>query len=377
MLYEDQVQPETGIFGFTLRELLIIGTWFVAFVVSFFPVGIVGGSIWTTGIGWILTIGVPTVAVFLVVLRRLSPDGIRRVGSLGIDQFASVAASVAAVSWAQLLWSQVAVTIGTGVYAVGWVVIVAQLALAGMVVVTVFAPLIPGLREDFEGRMETLAHRNANPVRPVVARAPRVRSMNTADAADAGEPADENAAVEDETVAESESTVGVTDEADVPVQEIESLDATRSLRIDGAGQPAASDETPTTASDGPAAPLDEVPHADPQKDHHTDPVGVLEQIFADDVERTADRPITDTTDTTVTAGAGTTAGAAPGPVGAEPFWVLAATERDVLDERGHTLFRVGPHAWTLVIEDRGGAYVVRHEDGRIGYLHDITDITRG
>ena len=64
-------------------------------------------------------------------------------------------------------------------------------------------------------------------------------------------------------------------------------------------------------------------------------------------------------------------------MGAEPFWVLAATERDVLDERGHTLFRVGPHAWTLVIEDRGGAYVVRHEDGRIGYLHDITDITRG
>ncbi|MFP1602549.1 hypothetical protein ACLD0U_07685 [Microbacterium sp. 2216-1] len=371
VLYEDQVQPETGIFGFTLRELLIIGTWFVAFVVSFFPVGIVGGSIWTTGIGWILTIGVPTVAVFLVVLRRLSPDGIRRVGSLGIDQFASVAASVAAVSWAQLLWSQVAVTIGTGVYAVGWVVIVAQLALAGMVVVTVFAPLIPGLREDFEGRMETLAHRNANPVRPVVARAPRVRSMNTADAADAGEPAVENAAVEDEAIAEPEATAGEVDAADTPAREADSLDATRSLHIDGSDQLAASDETPTTASDDTEVPFDEVPQADHQKDHHTDPVGVLEQIFADDVETTVDRPFTGA------AGAGTTAGAAPGPVGAEPFWVLAATERDVLDERGHTLFRVGPHAWTLVIEDRGGAYVVRHEDGRIGYLHDITDITRG
>ena len=55
-----------------------------------------GPSVWTHGIDWVLTIGLPTVAVFLIVLRRLSPQGIRRVGSLGIDQFASVAFSVAA-----------------------------------------------------------------------------------------------------------------------------------------------------------------------------------------------------------------------------------------------------------------------------------------
>ena len=30
-----------------------------------------------------------------------------------------------------------------------------------------------------------------------------------------------------------------------------------------------------------------------------------------------------------------------------------------------------PTAWALVIEDRGEAFVVRHEDGRVGYLHDI------
>ena len=47
------------------------------------------------------------------------------------------------------------------------------------------------------------------------------------------------------------------------------------------------------------------------------------------------------------------------------------------DERGESIFRVGPSAWALVIEDRGGAYVIRHDDGRIGYLHDISDITRG
>src|SRR5690606_36088587 len=31
-------------------------------------------------------------------------------------------------------------------------------------------PIIPGLKEDFHGRLVTLAHRRANPVRPVIAR---------------------------------------------------------------------------------------------------------------------------------------------------------------------------------------------------------------
>ena len=117
--YEDQVEPEYGILGFTLRELIIVGAWVLAFVVSFFPVLNGGASVWTSGIDWILTIGVPTAAVFLVVLRRLSPEGIRRVGSLGIDQFASVAAAVAGVSWAQILWHQVTGSIDIGAFLVG------------------------------------------------------------------------------------------------------------------------------------------------------------------------------------------------------------------------------------------------------------------
>ncbi|MPS76160.1 MAG: hypothetical protein E2584_05095, partial [Microbacterium sp.] len=79
VLYDDEVTPEYGILGFTLRELLIVGVWLVSFLVSFFPLS--GGvSLWGIGIQWILPIGVPTVAVFLLVLRRFSPDGIRRVG---------------------------------------------------------------------------------------------------------------------------------------------------------------------------------------------------------------------------------------------------------------------------------------------------------
>ena len=39
-------------------------------------------------------------------IYRLSPQGIRRVGSLGIDQFASVAFSVSAIIWLGLLWQR-------------------------------------------------------------------------------------------------------------------------------------------------------------------------------------------------------------------------------------------------------------------------------
>ncbi len=75
--------PQYGVGPFSLREVVLGGIWLVAFVISFFPVyGVIGSgpSVWMNGIDWVLTIGVPTVAVFLIGLRRLSPEGIRRVG---------------------------------------------------------------------------------------------------------------------------------------------------------------------------------------------------------------------------------------------------------------------------------------------------------
>ncbi|MFT4230344.1 MAG: hypothetical protein QM602_08655, partial [Microbacterium sp.] len=67
----------------------------------------------------------------------------------------------------------------------------------------------------------------------------------------------------------------------------------------------------------------------------------------------------------------------PARVVHQAFWALAPEERDVHDERGVPIFRIGPTAWALVIEDRGSLFVIRHEDGRIGYLHDVTGVTRG
>lgn len=369
--YEDQVEPEYGILGFTLRELVILGAWAVSFIVSFFPVLTGGASVWTSGIDWILTIGVPTAAVFLVVLRRLSPEGIRRVGSLGIDQFASVAAAVAGTAWAQVLWHQVTASLDTGVLLVGWVPIVAQIAALVLIAATVFAPLIPRLREDFEGRMETLAHRNADPVRPVIHR-PRPRPAAAVDA-----PAEETDGPDEvEPAAASDSVASVDTIADVASDA--DADATRVIEV------------------GPVVDAPD-PHARQEGTSYTDPIGALHEIFesngtvvpGDSGDRTEHRDRTEgdddvVGDTTHSRGEADallrrnrTEYARPVGSDAQPFWILASTERDVLDERGQPLYRIGPSAWTLVIEDRDGAYVVRHDDGRIGYLHDLTDITKG
>ncbi|MDQ0612476.1 hypothetical protein QF046_000117 [Microbacterium sp. W4I4] len=365
--YEDQVEPEYGILGFTLRELVIVGAWALMFIVSFFPVFGGGASVWTSGIDWLLTVGAPTAAVFLVVLRRFSPEGIRRVGSLGIDQFASVAASVAAVAWAQVLWHQVSASVSLGAFLVGWVPIVAVIGALALVVATVFAPLIPRLREDFEGRLETLAHRNADPVRPVIRRprpTPPAPAPSVEGEPDTLDPTADSGPEIDASAPQAEAAAVVEDDTD----QDEDADATRVIDV---------------------SPLVEAPDSEARQEgtSYTDPIGALHEIFESNgtvVPGSSEEEDHGPGDTTHSRGEAEALlrrnrSEHPRPVDpdAQPFWILASTERDVLDERGQPLYRIGPSAWTLVIEDRDGAYVVRHDDGRIGYLHDLTDITKG
>ncbi|WP_197491822.1 hypothetical protein [Microbacterium sp. H83] len=430
VLYDDEVTPEFGILGFTLRELLIVGVWLVAFIASFFP-HLADASIWGTGIQWILPIGVPTVAVFLLILRRFSPDGIRRVGSLGIDQFASVAFSVAAVYWIADLWNLVAVSIDFGIVALSANGIVQLVASLALVVLTVFAPLIPGLKEDFHGRLVTLAHRNANPVRPVIAR-PRPESTPRSEEAPTTQAADGTDASPDADgfAAAPPTADGLT--ASPPTADGLTADG---LTAAAAGPAVVSDPAPTyspglgderssavtTPSAGAPAELDvelsgqqatdEVARLDiaeqvPLASHASGGGTGTEQATAEDdyvpsysrrswnqepeivsdtgsIESLMGTTAQDVDATETTAfpavDPSTDADLAPAatPETGQPFWILAPTERDVHDERGDVLFRIGPSAWALVIEDRGGAYVVRHDDGRIGYLHDIADITKG
>lgn len=311
---ETREAPLYGVGPFTIREIALVVVWVIAFIVSFFsifsdrrysflPDG--SASVWTSGLEWVLTIGVPTVAVFLIVLRRFSPDGIRRVGSLGVDQFASVAFSVSAVVWLVWLWTNVGTAISTGgVWVYSWVVWVEFFLMLIGVVLTVAAPFIPPFEQDFRGRPEVVAHRNARPVRAVEKRpAPEPRRF------DDGPDADAEAA---ETTA----------------------------------QPVFADyAAPVTT----AAPVASEPVA-------AEPV-VVEQEWAPSQARDTFEPVAHERQ--------------------QAFWALVPEERDVVDEAGIPIFRIGPTAWALVIEDRGDAFVVRHEDGRIGYLHDVSGVTRG
>ncbi|MCW3494736.1 hypothetical protein [Microbacterium sp. SSM24] len=298
--------PQYGVGPFSIREVAIAGVWLVAFVVSFFSIN-VGRfeSVWTSAILWILAIAVPTVAVFLLALRRLSPQGIRRVGSLGIDQFASVAFSVAALVWLQLIWETVEFAIETGAWARTWVIWVEAVLMLAGVVLTVFAPVIPVLCEDFRGRPEVPAHRSARPIRPVSPRPARAPRASEGDAPDIS-----------------------------------------------AFAPAPVAPSPYAASDA-ANPAESV----------TDTSAFAPAHSRDTFERVEEPS--------------STVEPAAEPARQQAFWALVPEERDVVDEIGIPVFRIGPTAWALVIEDRGEAFVVRHEDGRIGYLHDVSDVTRG
>ncbi|MFS0854354.1 hypothetical protein [Microbacterium sp. 179-I 3D4 NHS] len=389
VLYDDEVTPEFGILGFTLRELLIVSVWLVAFIVSFFPLAN-GVSIWGAGIQWILPIGLPTAAVFLVVLRRFSPEGIRRVGSLGIDQFASVAFSVALVTWLSALWTAVAGALEFGIWVLNWVGVVQLVAMLALVVLTVFAPLVPGLREDFQGRLVTLAHRNANPVRPVI---PRPRPEPASEAIVA-EPTSVNSSA-DSFAAASDTTSGtgvapalaaddrfddsaVASSRGHATDEVARFDLPEQVPLasHASGGGIGTDDRASSADD------DYMPHYSrrSQPDADVSDTGAIRSFFEE--ASVSDAPadaqptevVLDRTDEERDVDA--TNPRMPAPA-TQPFWILAPTERDVHDERGEPVFRIGPSAWALVIEDRGGAFVIRHDDGRIGYLHDISDITKG
>lgn len=282
---DNDAPAQYGVGPFSLREVALAGVWVLAFVFSFFPVyGEIGNGVSTwSGIDWVLTIGLPTVAVFLIGLRRLSPEGIRRVGSLGIDQFASVAFSVSAVVWLGLLWNSFVTLAGSQVFVATWVVWAEFILMLAGVVLTVLAPLFPVIGDDFRHRTSVPAHRFANPARPVIARPATPRAARPAPA-------------------------------------------------EAAATPVVADPAPESA-------------------YRVDDTHVVDVVAEDEA-----------------------ASSAPA---SQAFWALAPVDRDIVDEQGQTLFTIGPLAWALVIEDRGDSFVVRHEDGRIGTLRDVSGVTRG
>ncbi|WP_238702442.1 hypothetical protein [Microbacterium caowuchunii] len=345
---ESEPPVQYGVGPFSIREVALVGIWVLAFLFSFFSLRAVDfASVWTSGLLWVLTIGVPTVAVFLIVLRRLSPQGIRRVGSLGIDQFASVAFSVAAMVWLQMVWDIIAFGAETGLWVHSWVPWAELVLMLAGVALTVFGPLLPVMRDDFIGRTEIPAHRNARPLRAVAPRPLRERPRPAAHDAPAPDAAAVPAAV---------PATGATHPEGAPYAGAPYADGTSY----GEGAPYA--QSDPFAEGAPQS--SEATEASDTSDTSAYDTGGF-SAFVDQLQGDQSEPATEVLST-------------PAPNDPmQPFWALSPVDRDVLDDSGAPLFTVGPTAWALVIEDRGEVFVIRHEDGRIGYLHDVTGVTRG
>jgi hypothetical protein len=228
---------------------------------------------------------------------------------------------VAAVVWITLAWESVMLTSRyAAASGYSWVVWVESVLMVAGVVLTVFAPLIPVFAQDFVGRPEQPAHRMARSVRPVAVRPRPERPVPVASAP---------AATAAGPVGVSPAVAGVaTVAAPMPEPAPESVRASE-------------------------------PEPQPEREPEPEP----ESIFAPE--------------TAVMDAASADAETRAVPTATQAFWALVPEQRDVVDAAGRPLFSVGPTAWALVIEERDDLFVVRHEDGRVGYLRDTSGVTRG
>lgn len=173
---------------FTMRDITVALSVVLLFLASVLPAGVFRGivfNMWNSGglfqLG--LSILLPVIVLVLFAIRRLAPKTKLRIGSLSVDQFASVVACFNAAYYFLELVS--------GLKPVSIIGFVGGL---GLLAATVCARWIPQFRADFVGRPETTAHpvaRDAVEPRPRAAKpkaamAPAARTGQAAGGASAG-----------------------------------------------------------------------------------------------------------------------------------------------------------------------------------------------
>jgi hypothetical protein len=172
---------------FTIRDLTVFGSTLLLFIASLIPMFAFAYNLWNLGSLFFLGLGIvlPLIVTALFVARRLSPSTKIRIGSLSIDQFASVVASFTLAFF---------FLAAAGAFVPS--MLIALLGALGLFAATVLGRWIPFFAGDFLGREETPAHIVAReavaPVRkPRAPKAPKATkqpkdSKLTKDAAGAG-----------------------------------------------------------------------------------------------------------------------------------------------------------------------------------------------
>ncbi|WP_028278261.1 hypothetical protein [Arthrobacter sp. I3] len=172
---------------FTIRDLTVFGSTLLLFIASLIPMFAFAYNLWNLGSLFFLGLGIvlPLIVTALFVARRLSPSTKIRIGSLSIDQFASVVASFTLAFF---------FLAAAGAFVPS--MLIALLGALGLFAATVLGRWIPFFAGDFLGREDAPAHVVAReavvPVRkPRAPKAPKQpkqpkESKLTKDAAGAG-----------------------------------------------------------------------------------------------------------------------------------------------------------------------------------------------
>ena len=393
---------------FTVRDVTVLGSTLVLFIASLIPMFAVRYNLWNLGSLFFLGLGIllPLIVAALFVARRVSPGTKIRIGSLSIDQFASV---VASFSLAFFFLAAAGAFVPS--------LLLGLVGALGLFTATVLARLIPVLAGDFLHRAETPAHvvarEAAVPVRkPRAPKAPKPagEAKDSKQGANPlagwakriapGKETGSNGArsgeaalrgYESHGASQVAGTAGVVGGAAAgPVRPAADEPATQAHGV----VPAAS-QTPTaasapTSSAAPSAERTQAAAAPAVSSPAAPAPAALEETQAADIPVTAGAtPVRQEAPTALTPQVqsqepiGATVDPASRPAESEQpayeaFWFAVAQPRTAVDEHtGAPAFVVEPGGWVLALEDRGHEFLVQHTDGRVGVLRDLSNIERG
>ncbi|MEC5179753.1 hypothetical protein [Arthrobacter sp. CG_A4] len=416
---------------FTIRDLTVFGSTLILFIASLIPMFAVRYNLWNLGSLFFLGLGVllPLIVAALFVARRVSPGTNVRIGSLSVDQFASVVASFTVAFFFLAI---------AGAFVPS--MLLALVGALGLFAATVLGRLIPYFAGDFLGREEAPAHivarETAEPVRkPRAPKAPKDTSepkapksagigqlsgwakrltsggQGTAPGADTrgngshsaapggGSYAGPEAAPAGPAPAAPGPVVGSTATQNAGIVPAAAAAAVPAAPAEGqtqaaAAAPAAEEQTRAAGvvTTPPAAPAPEAASTPDTTAGRPAPDARLRAAAAAEETRAAEVP----------AAAGNSAPTTVNPqvrsqepIGAtvdpasrpeehqiqpvhEAFWFAVAQPRTAFDEHtGAPAFVIEPGGWVLALEDRGHEFLVQHTDGRAGLLRDLSNIERG
>ncbi|MFJ6078757.1 hypothetical protein ACIQC0_10695 [Pseudarthrobacter sp. NPDC092419] len=377
---------------FTVRDLAVFAATLILFAASLLP--LFGGryNLWNLNNQFFLGLGIilPLTVSALFAARRLAPQTKIRIGSLSIDQFASVTASFGLAFF--FLATAAAFSASFLVGLIGAVVLFAA---------TVLGRFLPYLSADFQGRAEVPAHvvarEAAVPLRkPRPPKAPRPATAGAgagagksplggrllgghtagSSAVKPGAPAAGGAATGSAAAGASAAPVSTAPEVFEWTAQGAQLPATQATAVVRPANAPAEEQTQLGDAVAPAAAPEAAHDGGAQQGA---PAAQAAPRAAEPPTATAVHPQVRTEQQI---GATVDPASRPDDSGEQPvpeaFWFAVAQHRTAVDpETGAPAFVIEPGGWVLALEDRGHEFLVQHTDGRLGVLRDLSNIERG